>query len=65
MTDPETPLSDAEHRLGEVQRMAQSMAQSRDATVRACGRKILAAGGWAVPDGQERSEEKEAGNGGR
>src|SRR5579859_2386575 len=39
----ETPLSDALHTLGEVQRMAESMVMSRNPMERECGRRVLAA----------------------
>lgn len=62
--DPETPLSDALHTLGEVQRMAESMAMSGDWTERQCGRRILAAiGPQGDEEPAERSDEKGAGRG--
>jgi hypothetical protein len=53
--DPETPLSDAQHRLGELRRMAESMVMSGDFMERQCGRRFLAALGSAG-GGQERTE---------
>lgn len=55
--DPETPLSDALHTLGEVQRMAESMAESGDWTERQCGRRILAVIG-PQGDMEKRSDEE-------
>jgi hypothetical protein len=55
--DPETPLSDALHTLGEIQREAESMAMSGNPAVRECGRRILAAIG-PQGDFQERTDEK-------
>lgn len=49
--DPETPLSDALHTLGEVRRMAESMAMSAAWHERQCGRRILAALGEAGGEG--------------
>lgn len=46
--DPETPLSDAEHRLGQVRMKAGSMAEDRDETVRRCGKQMLAVLGDAA-----------------
>jgi hypothetical protein len=53
--DPETPLSDALHALGEVRMKAESMLMSDDPVVRSCGEQMLAVLGTA---GQERSDEK-------
>jgi hypothetical protein len=53
--DPETPLSDAQHRLGELRRMAESMVMSGNLTEQGCGRRFLAALGTAG-GGQERTE---------
>ena len=60
--DPETPLSDALHTLGQVQRMAESMAASRDETERSCGRRILAAIGNEGDSAKGRSDEKGEGD---
>lgn len=49
--DPETPLSDALHTLGQVRRMAESMAASGEWQERQCGRRILAALGEAGGEG--------------
>jgi hypothetical protein len=55
--DPETPLSDALHTLGEIQREAESMVTSGNPAVRECGQRILAAIG-PQGDFQERTDEK-------
>jgi hypothetical protein len=54
--DPETPLSDAERRLGEAGMLAQSMAMSTEPAVADCGRRMLAVLGMT---GQESSDETE------
>lgn len=56
--DPETPLSDALHTLGEVRHMAESMAMSDREVERECGGRILAALGT---EPETSSDEKEAG----
>ncbi|HEV2451644.1 MAG TPA: hypothetical protein VGS62_06940, partial [Streptosporangiaceae bacterium] len=54
--DPETPLSEALHTLGQVRHMAGSMVMSENLTTRDCGRRILAALG-DEPE-EERNDEK-------
>ena len=56
LADPETPLSDARHTLGEVTELAQSMLLSASPVRRSCGREILALLGVT---GEKRSDEKD------
>ncbi len=47
--DPETPLADAEHRLGQVRENAESLLLNPDPVVQWCARQVLAVLGVPVP----------------